>query len=136
VAPQRTLRTVSGPRDTVVTIYPPNFLFALTVTGTKSAEKGLGVTLDKLGMPREELAGRLEVLGPAEAFRGPRPGVWAAFAATCKDGQRGLIWMALKELKALAGGGLEKDAEGIDGSRAAYAAFLPMRCVVLSRSSL
>ena len=60
----------------------------------------------------------------------------ATFAATYKDGQRELLRMALEGLKALAGGGLEKDEEKVDGSGVACASFYAMYCVVLSRSSL
>ena len=44
--------------------------------------------------------------------------------------------MVLEELEALAGGGLEKDAEGVNGSGLAYAAFFAMYCVILSCLSL
>ena len=39
-----------------------NMLFALVVAGIESAEEGPGVTLNKLGMLRNKLAGRLEAL--------------------------------------------------------------------------
>ena len=70
-ASQRAPRTTSGPRDAVVNVFPPDLLFALAVAGTESAEKGPGVTLGKLGMLRDKLTGRLEVLGPGKAVRGP-----------------------------------------------------------------
>ena len=63
----------------------------MLVTGTESAEKGPGVTMGKLKMLRDKLIGRLEALGPGEAVSDPRPGVRAAFTATYKDGQRGLL---------------------------------------------
>jgi hypothetical protein len=63
-------------------------------------------------MLRDELTGRLEALGPGEGLVGLRPGARAAFAAAYKDGQQGLLLAALEELEALAGGGLEEDAEG------------------------
>ena len=44
--------------------------------------------------------------------------------------------MALEEVDALPGGGLEKDTERVDESSAVCAAFFVMYCVVLSRSSL
>ena len=56
--------------------------------------------------------------------------------ATYTDWQGGLLRVALEELKAVAGEGLEKDAEGVDGSRSACAAFLTIYCVILSCSSL
>ena len=59
--------------------------------GIKSPEKGSGVTLDKLGMLRDNLTGRLEAPGQGEAVRGLWPSVWAAFAATYKDGWRRLL---------------------------------------------
>ena len=52
----------------------------------------------------------------------PRPDVSAAFDAMCRDRQQRLLRMALEELGALAGRGLEKDVEGVDGSRVAGAA--------------
>ena len=88
--------------------------------GIKSPEKGSGVTLDKLGMLRDNLTGRLEAPGQGEAVRGLWPSVWAAFAATYKDGWRRLLQVALEELEALARRGLEKDAEGVDGSGASW----------------
>ena len=52
--------------------------------------------------------------------------MWAAFTATYRDGQRGLLRVALEELEALAGKGLEKDADGVVRSGAAGAALLDM----------
>ena len=44
--------------------------------------------------------------------------------------------MALEELKALAGEGLEKDAKQVDGSGEAYQVFLAAYCILLSGLSL
>ena len=87
----------------------------------ESAKKGPGVTLGKLGVVRDELTGRLEVLGPGKVVRGPWLGVQATCVVTHKDGQRRLLRVALKELKTLAGRGLEKDTKGVNGRWAANA---------------
>ena len=52
----------------------------------ESTEKGPGVTLGKIGILRNKLTRRLEVLGPGKTVRGSQPGVGAAFVATYKDG--------------------------------------------------
>ena len=56
--------------------------------------------------------GSLTALGPGKAFKGPSTDTWAAFTATYKDMQQGLLLMALEDLEALVGGGLEKDMTG------------------------
>jgi hypothetical protein len=48
-------------------VLSPDLLFALAVAGMENAEEGPGVTLDEIGMLRDELTGRLEALGPGEA---------------------------------------------------------------------
>ena len=112
----------SGPCDTAVNIFLSNLLFANTTAGMESAEEGPVANMGKLRMLRDKQTGRLtalrlKALRPGEAVRGPWPGVHAAFAATHKDWQRGLLRMALEELEALAGEGLDKDTEGVDRAR-------------------
>ena len=60
-------------------VLPPKLLFALVVMGIENTEEGPRVTLDKLGPLRNELMGRLEVLGPGEVVAGVCPGAWMAF---------------------------------------------------------
>jgi hypothetical protein len=58
-------------------VLSPDLLFALAVAGMENAEEGPGVTLDEIGMLRDELTGRLEALGPGEAAAcGGRRGGW------------------------------------------------------------
>ena len=70
MAPQRPQRIASGSRNAVINILPPNLLFGLAVAGMESSEKGPGVILGELGMLREGLTRRLEVLGPGQAVMG------------------------------------------------------------------
>ena len=119
----------SGPRNTIVNILLSNLLYALAVTRMESAEEGPGVNIDKLGMQRDNLTGRLEALGPGEAVRGPGLDVRATFATLYKDRQLGLLRMALEELNELARRGPEKDTEGVDGSGVAGAAFVDIVCL-------
>ena len=70
----------------------------------ESTEEGLGVTLDEFGLLQNKLTGRLE-----ENWNWGWPGAQATFAATYKEGQRGLLRAVLEDLGALAGGGLKQD---------------------------
>ena len=45
-------------------VLPPKLLFTLTDTGMESAEEGHGVTLDKFGLARDTLTGRLIISRP------------------------------------------------------------------------
>ena len=60
--------------------------------------EGPSTTLDKLGMPRDKLTGRLEALGPGEVLMDPRLGTRASFVEAYKGRQWGLIRAALEEL--------------------------------------